>query len=216
LDSETRSIVLLGSFTPEIFHPGWFASRGLLRDDEAEKSVIELMAPELAMFRLPWGELRALANRVDFTIVEPTAYEAGRDLIASLARIVSFPVRSVGLNYHNHWKMPSENLLDRLATAAAEVMATTELTPPHLQTLDIRAEREDADYPGSVGMTLQPSSIVTGGIYISVNDHYDIDDNDSESRTEQLIDVLGTRWDSAGSMGAALAQRLIEATVSSG
>lgn len=214
LDTEYRGIVLLGSFTPEVFHPGWFAARALIRPDEAEAANIVLMAPEVALFHLPWADVRALSNRVDFTISEPTAYEAGRDLVASLGRVVGFPVRAVGLNHHTHWKMPAEHGLDRFGASVAETMAALGLNDSHLRSLETRAERQDEDYPGAIGVTMQPSDKVSGGVYVSVNDHYDLaEGGDPEERTERFLDVLSARWDMSGSLGAKLAEDLINATV---
>ena len=48
--SDTTSIVLVGSFTPKIFHPLWFEARGLIGAQEAAGAQIGLVHDDLTQF----------------------------------------------------------------------------------------------------------------------------------------------------------------------
>lgn len=62
-------------------------------------------------------------------------------------------------------------------------------------------------------MTLQPSVRLRGGIYVSVNDHYDLSSGDREEALEQLQTILTTRWDDSGERAVQLATHFVDATV---
>ena len=50
LEIEGHSIVLLGSFNPQIFQPSWFGNEGLIRKEEADSAKIEIVHRDLVSF----------------------------------------------------------------------------------------------------------------------------------------------------------------------
>jgi hypothetical protein len=50
-----HTIVFVGSFNPQIFQPAWFASRNLLKKEEADGAKIEIINRQLVIFSSGWS-----------------------------------------------------------------------------------------------------------------------------------------------------------------
>jgi hypothetical protein len=55
---QQTGIVLVGHFNPLIFRPSWFASRGLVGEEEAERAAVDVIHAEVVTFALDWLRLQ--------------------------------------------------------------------------------------------------------------------------------------------------------------
>jgi hypothetical protein len=54
LQSESASIVLVGSFNPAIFHPEWLLRHSLISEDDNKGAKVEIVHSQLSKFSLEW------------------------------------------------------------------------------------------------------------------------------------------------------------------
>jgi hypothetical protein len=99
---QETAVVLVGHFNPLIFRPSWFASRGLVGEEEAEKAAVQVIHAELVSFALDW--LRLQVQRELFVAQsdrEPFVRLA--DLVTGcFSRLKDTPVSKMGINRIAH------------------------------------------------------------------------------------------------------------------
>src|SRR5438046_875496 len=119
--------------TPAAIHPGWLGAHGLIRPDDAEKAKIRMIAPEVSIFELPWANIQVLSNRFEVVVKDPTDFEAGRDLVASIFRLVDgWPLGALGINHHFSWVMSDPNPLDSVAQVPLGALLNSEIASTQL------------------------------------------------------------------------------------
>jgi hypothetical protein len=95
------------------------------------------------------------------------------------------PVSAVGLNHARHEEL-NEERSDAILNRLAPRDAVEDLIPGiDVTSLAWKAERSD-DYAGEVALMVQPSVQVTG-LYVSLNDHYDLGQGGSGGAVSKLV-----------------------------
>lgn len=187
------SIVIVGSFNPKIFHPAWFALQKLIREKEADEANIELITPSISRFSLDWMQLQVIQDQFVIETTQEPYYEILRDLVVGTFGFLSHtPIKMLGINTQQHFKMHSEEEWHILGheLAPKEKYWTPVLEKPGMRSLIIHGLRPDG-YKGYIEVRVEPtskSSKVQPGIYISINDHYEI------NKDLSCIDILKINW----------------------
>lgn len=192
------SIVLLGDFNPKIFQPAWFAAQGLIGPQESEEAQasVEIIHPDVAIFRLDWLTLQVTRERFLAATAQEAYAEAVRDLVLGTFTLLRHtPAGVMGINREMHFRMRSETewhaFGDRLAPKAPW---NDVLKKPGMRRLDMEGVRPD-DLPGYIRVRVEPSAKIRPGVYFHVNDHYTVADPTTVVGCDQMIDILGVRWD---------------------
>lgn len=192
-DIQGMNVVLVGSFNPKIFHPAWFASQQLIRKKEAEDANIEVITPAVAKFNLEWMRLQVIQEQFVVETEQEPYYEMVRDLIIGAFNLLNHtPINMLGINTQQHFRMHSDEEWHGLGNELApkEKYWTPILEKPGMRSLIIQGERPDK-HKGYIQIKIEPSSKVQPGIYISINDHYEIRE---ESGCKAIIDILNLDW----------------------
>lgn len=208
---EGVSIVFLGDFNPKIFQPAWFAAQDLIRNEEAEKVKIEVIHEAIVNFSLEWLDIQVLQNRFLAGTQQSPYYPVLRDLVISTFRILSHtPIRMMGINFHFHFPMESEEAWHALGhrVTPKEIWANI-LEKPGLRSLSMEGKRPD-DFKGSITARIEPSKQIRHGVYISINDHYEIKDLESSLGCKEIINILESAWDSSATKSKEIAYSLLE------
>lgn len=187
------SIVFLGDFNPKIFQPAWFASENLIRVTEAEEADIKIINPEIVIFKLEWLEIQVTRDRCSFMTTQDAYFEVVRDLCLSTFRLLRHtPIQKMGINRDLHFKMKSIEEWHAFGhKVAPKKLWANSLKNPGLISLTIEGVRED-ELKGYIRVKVEPSRRVHPGIYIQINDHYEIDD--SGIGCEKMINNLDSSW----------------------
>lgn len=198
------SIVLIGDFNPKIFQPAWFASEQLIGKDEADQAKIEVIHPEIVSFQLDWLQLHVTREKLSAsTGQEP--FELSRDLIISTFTLLRHtPLRALGINREMHFHVETveqwHNFGHLLAPKAIWVDLLNE---PGMRSLVMEGVRSD-NLKGRIRTFVEPSLRAQPGVYLKVNDHYEI------SGAKEATEILTNHWDES----LHRANRIIQALVS--
>lgn len=190
---QEMSIVLVGSFNPKIFHPAWFAAQKIIREKEAEDANIELITPAVAKFSLDWMRLQVIQEQFVVETTQEPYYEILRDLVMSAFSFLNYtPITMLGINTQQHFRMHSEDEWNKLGhdLVPKEKYWTPVLEKPGMRNLIVQGQRPDR-YKGFIQVKIEPSSKIPLGVYISVNDHYEVK---GELDCKAIIDILNTDW----------------------
>ena len=78
-DIYSLSIVLIGNFNPVIISPCWLASKGLIREIEAETARVDVIHSEVTKFELDWFSFESTQARIDFKTNRESHFNILRD-----------------------------------------------------------------------------------------------------------------------------------------
>ncbi|WP_449245312.1 hypothetical protein [Desulfobacca acetoxidans] len=189
------SIVLLGDFNPKIFQPAWFAQENLIRAPEAEAADIKIINPEIVIFELEWLELQVTRDRCLFVTTQEAYYEVVRDLCLGTFKLLRHtPIQKMGINRNFHFRMNSVEEWHAFGhKVAPKELWTSVLKTPGLASLTIQGMRED-DLKGYIRVKVEPSKRAHPGIYIQVNDHYEVEEASTSIGCEKIINIIESLW----------------------
>lgn len=209
------SIVALGNFNPAIFQPLWFSHHNLIRDDEASSAEVKVVHNEVTIFSTNWFSVQVTDGRFMVETQDPTMYQPIRDLALGTFQILEHtPIRAFGFNKDQHFKIASVEEWHTLGDYFAPKAAWENiLAKPGLRTLAIQGKRDGCD-ADMILVRVEPSSQVPQGIYIAVNEHYEIGKESSAKFGDPIkafLDTLQSAWDSFLSYCDESAQYLLTA-----
>jgi hypothetical protein len=189
---EGFSIIVIGSFTPKIFHPAWLAKEGLIREVESENAEFSHFSSEGAFFSCGWFSAEITKERASFTTNQPQNYEMLRDLVSGIFNLLSYtPLTRLGLNWLIHFKMPTADAWHEVGHKFAPKKPWEGvIESPGMLDISMRGKRPD-DHKGQINITIQPSLRVVEGVYLLVNDDYILEESkDHKVAVSQMIKIL--------------------------
>lgn len=194
-DLSGLNIVLVGSFNPQIFQPAWFAAENLIRKEEGEAAKIELVHAEFVSFTLDWLQLQVTRDRFIASTTKESHHEALRDFVMGTFRLLSHtPIKQMGLNLDLHFLMKSEDEWHAFGhrLAPKEPWAGI-LEKPGMRSLHMQGVRPDK-FKGYILVRAEPSVRIQPGVFVSVNDHYEVDDPNSSQGCNEIMNILTQGW----------------------
>lgn len=194
------SIVALGNFNPVIFQPLWFSVHNLIREDEASAAEVKLIHNEVTIFSTNWFALQVTDGRFLIETQDPTMYRPIRDLALGTFQILEHtPVRAFGFNKDQHFRVESTEAWHAFGDFFAPKKAWSDiLKKPGLRTLTIQGKRDGCD-ADSIMLRVEPSQKVPQGIFITVNEHYEVGKVPSDKPGDSIkvfLAALQESWDS--------------------
>lgn len=205
---QSASVVLIGHFNPFIFSPAWFAKNGLINDQELQSIQGGAILPEISEFSLDTLRFDIAPNR--FGIVSSAEpYIIVLDTLLTLFRqlLPHTPIDKFGINLDVHFKLTSAQHRVRFGRALAPIEAWG--------AFGSRLEQEELEKTGGlVSMTMsesalddrekgwrqvkvERSALITGhaGVFIQVNDHFEIPNLKNEEGASRATALLDDRFD---------------------
>jgi len=194
LEIDSAAIIILGSFNPGIFHPIWFKANGLIKPEEADKAKLEVTTPMISIFGVEWFRLQVETQRFVIQTDNETHFELLSDLvIGTFSLLEHTPVSAMGLNRMMHFKMDSEESWNALGNKIApKDVWQGVLQEPGLLSLVMQGpkQRPNQRTEDVINVRIESSPRITPGIYIDVNNHFEIKDND----LQKVLKILKESW----------------------
>ncbi len=196
LHNDEVNIVLRGQFNPALFHPAWFAASELIRRQEADAAKIVMIHPGAAVFTIEWLQLNVTPDRFQVATTQAAYFETLRDLVVGTLALSSPPLRALGFNYGCHYRIDSMEICHNIG----DLLAPKEhwkslLDEPGLLDVTMQGKRRD-NRTGYVQVQVQPSNIVKPGIYVAVNDHYQLAGEEPLRNVTEPEVILKGEWTS--------------------
>ena len=193
IELQEHSIVAVGNLNPAIFQPAWFASEGLIGHREARAAAGGMISAQAALFQVDWLRVQVLPDRFAVTTENEAYYRHLHDLFAStFSRLVHTPVKALGINYRCHYRFaggaPWHDISKDLAPTD---LWSNLLHAPRMRSLTMQGARPSGPR-GYVEITVEPSLPVDNGIYVDINNHYDLTEEDLGCRA--MLRVLESEW----------------------
>lgn len=210
LENPSCAIVLVGTFNPAIFSPAWLAKTEIITQRDYDEATTQVIHPEIAQFD-------AVRFRVDIqkarfqisTSIAPfvTIMDDVRKIFGE--KLPHTPVSAFGINFHGHFNLatPEQRIAlgRRLAPTASwgsfgkrlEDSTATPDVASGMISLVMQETRPPGRKSGTRRVEIQPARKVDGlrGVYISVNDHFDVEDTRPEDGGTKAMDLLAAVFD---------------------
>lgn len=177
-----------------MFHPLWFEQTQLLGKKETSmaadpKSLV--VSEEITVFQVSGFEVNVRPERFQVGTAQENLFGPVRDLAIGTMQILdSVPMTALGINWAAHFSLADKDQWHSAGHRMIPIDFWKAVWGKHIgmRNVTVELERSD-DRPGYVQVTVQPSNVVEHGVFVSINDHYN------------LLDKKGDR-SSAASAGA--------------
>lgn len=174
LHSETRSIVVNGSFTPSMFQPAWFASRGLIGKEEADSAVVEVIIPDFCQLTIGGFEFLCNRNRLQVLTRKSPYFLPLADLVSQIFQLCpETPVRNMGLNTSFIFDMQNADNYYGIGNEIAKLNRWNRILPDsRLQNISIEGKVDDNNC--QTFLRISPSNVerLSFGVEFAINNHF--------------------------------------------
>lgn len=210
-EASGATIVLVGSFNPRIFRPEWFESCGIIGSQEAAAASIQIIHEQIAAFSLDWLNFNVTPDQLTAETTSPPLVRVS-DLIVNTFKefLPHTPVYQMGINRVAHFRVESFDVRDKIGNILAPQAAWGEWTQqiagnPNnveqrggLTRLSMRQLDRRDSYVGQINATVEPSTkFPIDGIYVTVNDHYELGNGDDLSGANKAVEILQSEWENS-------------------
>jgi len=218
--SEELNIVLIGSFSPAIFHPEWFVRNALFGEDVLPTSKVEAVTPDFTQFELKSLRLTCTTDRFTLSTTSEAYSEVLLDSITGILEILSdLSISAVGINNVGIFHVRSEAYWHKIGhTLAPKALVWDELCEqPGMQSLSIRSPITDLEFPIYQNIAVSPLGYDHPhhpALNIATNFHFDLPTSkDIESPltgVEYVEWFIGTIWIKATQHAKEVAGKIVE------
>jgi hypothetical protein len=176
LAADASSIVITGAFKPVEITPAWMLENNLISAADAHSAQFELLIPgEAVTFTGGWFKCQINPQSFQLETSEESEFERLRDLAVNTLRVISArPVSQMGMNRAAHISISD------LASwhAIGDHLVNNKMWDKVLHLAGMRAVsfwgvRTDG-YGGRINVQIEPSMRFPPGLFILLNDHYDL------------------------------------------
>lgn len=191
-------IVMRGRFNPAPFQPSWFAEQQLLRQDEVANPRLHVFHAAVVGFSIAWLSVHVERDRFQISTSEEAYLEPLRDIALGILEIVEeIDPLLLGINRIGHYSLENRRQLDHIGYRIAPKEPWDDLLESEgLSSGTIQGKRPD-DHKGYIRVKVEPSVKVPGGVFIDVNDHYELrevtEETEKAEESEESKEGEGTK-----------------------
>lgn len=220
------SIVVVGTFNPTIFSPAWLAMNGVVTQQEMAAAEIAVIHADLSQFSINPISVHVTQDRFQAECTqEPFARLL--DFVQSIFTILRHtPVSQVGINYQIHFLTPNVEQRTALGRALAP------LEPWGDWGREIGAARLPEQVGGLADLVIQQNSPggrngyrrvqiepsrrvdLATGVFMAVNDHYNLSKPLDPISANELVDLLGRQFDASIAWSKAMVGSMMDLAAS--
>lgn len=223
------SIVLRGQFRPSLFSPAWFRSADLIDEGEYLEHDLRTISRDVADFTVGTIDVYITNDLLQLGSKNPGHATRLRDLaIGTLMELRHTPVSAMGINRAFHARVSSNEAMHRVGDVLAPKQPWAGLLrTPGMRAIETWGVRNDG-WEGRVGVVVEPSDTVQPGVYVNVNDHFELEpvrrdvtrddaflgqDSPSEAtrdKRRQALEILASGWNVSATLATDLRDRVLQ------
>ncbi len=205
------SIVFVGSLNPAIFSPAWFVANNLMSKDILDGAEVEIIHNQIAVFTVSdWLRIQVEPNRFIAATTEPPFVRLSDLVVRTFGEaLIHTPISKMGINRQVHFSVGDEETRNKIGMKLAPQEAWGEwagyiagkkpekrggMVSVVMQQVDID-DRETGYIQAKVG----PSPLIKNGsgVFVEVNDHYEISNDDSSDGAIRMTEILSKQFDNS-------------------
>lgn len=198
---DDATIVLLGNFNPLIFRPGWFGKHGLIGEAEADAASIEIIHPDLCIFKTDWFHLQVDRRRFIVSTDQKPFIRLADLVVKTFKNYLSHtPSGILGINRAIHFPTSGQEALGYVGKKLAPREPWGEWgqrideddSQEHggLRALVMEQRALDDRVCGHIQAKVGPSDKVKYGVAVDINDHYEIEDPGNATDCREVASIV--------------------------
>lgn len=208
------SVFALGDFNPSIFSPAWLVANKLIMLSEAEAANISVANKDVMLFELEW--LKIQISRESFHAETMSESHEGllRDLVLGVFRLLSHtPIHKLGINMQLHYRVDTIDRWHEIGHLLAPKKIWEDiLGKPGLASIVMQDDARGNGYRGFTRVQVEPSQKIKPGLFMLINDHYEVDPQVTSTGADLLLGVVGEQYEWSLKRGEEICKKLMEAT----
>ena len=188
------SIVLIGNFNAALFEPEWFFRNGIISQEDVdlardENSVFPIVVTsQLTLFKTSQFTIKIEQNK--FSVISETeSFSLIRDFVVNTFAVLGgYTIKAFGFNYSAHYNVGDMDTYQMIGDNLAPKKYWVSFLEDEVTGIDRKSGLADIqmikykeDNIGYIKIQLQPSNFIRPGVFITCNDHYQIDEKDSNA-----------------------------------
>jgi len=206
------SIVLLGALNPKIITPEWFLRNDLIDEEQCKNADVQIIHREVTVFATDWFDLKVetLSNTGRFIITtKQEPYIRVFDLVMKTFGeiLIHTPLGMLGINREVHYALPDAATRNEIGKKLAprepwgewgkQIQEGDGVLSRNggLRSLTMEDRNLDDRNNGYIRALIEPSEIVKFGIFVRVNDHYQLNEPDKVVGCNEIIDILNNNFE---------------------
>ncbi|MBN1675503.1 MAG: hypothetical protein JXR37_30965 [Kiritimatiellae bacterium] len=162
---------------------------------------------------MDWVDVQVLRDRFAMRTLQDGCEEALRDLVLGTFSLLRHtPAGVMGLNRAVHFTVEDDeawHAIGHRLVPKARVWDEV-LREPGTRSVAVQGKRPD-QFRGYILVKLEPSSVVQPGVFVDVNDHFDVRTDGEAPPVAELMTILGEVWVDAVARAKKLVSHLMEA-----
>jgi hypothetical protein len=212
-EQQVLAVVILGNFNPVIFHPTWYAQNGLIPEEEIADATEVITSDEVATFQLNDVHFQAERHRFGLTTKDISRAPFLRDLaVGSFTLLEHTPLTALGLNLDTRFSLPSVDAWHAVGHRLAPKKCWEGiLDSPGMLGVSMQGKRPETK-ADRVSIRVQPADSLENGVFVGVNQHYNIETEQRKSiadRNTEVMRILNEDWNSFRDYAARSAVALV-------
>ncbi len=215
------SVVMLGDFNPNLFHPEWFCRQSVISREDADFAIDKnapfpfIVSPQITLFRTPQMTIRIEAKRFEVKAEKEPLILLIDFITKTFENLGANSISAFGYNYSAHYKVESEEAFHKIGDKLApkeywDSLLTDEVSGDHrksgLAMIQMKKFKDNSeDY---ILFTVQGSSLMQNALLLSCNDH-NIISNDEQS-ADYVMEMISESYENSFKKMEQLQMELLE------
>ncbi len=186
-------IVLVGDFNPKIFNPAWFSAHDLIGEVEADDANIEVIHSDVSVFNLDWFRLQVTRDRFSIFTEQEAYFRKLIDFVIQTFYLLEHtPATAIGANWGGHYKTDSINEWHDFGHFIAPQSPWLNVfEDPAVLKIEMAEKAPELYSPkGNIQIRVTSSSKVKHGIFINLNDHYEVGQDNRKLGCKEIIKLF--------------------------
>jgi hypothetical protein len=210
VQEDVASIVLVGNFNPAIFQPHWLASKGLIRESEADAAVIEVVHPDVAQFHAGWLDVIVTRDKFVASTSDPSHQAPLRDLVVGVFELLEHtPTTRLGLNLGVHADLGDDVHWHALGHAIAPKQPWAGIVEnPGMRALLVLGQSARGG-PFRVMVRVEPSQKFAHSVFVDVNHELAIASSREQDPTIYFVEHIRADWEETMGNALGMVERLV-------
>lgn len=219
-EQKVFAVVLTGEFNPAIFHPAWLAQNELIAVEETDSAEDLICTNEVSTFVLDGAHFQVERQRFGLTTKDESKAPWIRDLTVGIFTLLEHtPLTALGLNLDIRYSLESNELWHAVGHNLAPKPCWEDiLEEPGMLGVTMRGKREKCS-ADRVDVRVQPVTSLTHGVFVGINQHYDLKTESRTSvfeRNQAAMKILTNEWSSFRTYAATASIQLLQKAIKMG
>lgn len=211
-EAEGINVVLIGVFEPWVLQPKWFAAQDLFTQAEASGTNVQENADDRVAFTTDVFDVIAKRGHLLIGTTRPRSLLRLKEVVSGMLALLQPNITRLGINRGTHFRLPSVEAWREIAQRLAPCQDWGLLPDVTMRKLTVQGSRLDGR-AGSVIVQVEPSVQFGPGVYIQVNDQFEVANRPSAEGCTAAERIVTESWGRSMTQAEAICRHVLFGTV---